>query len=242
MLSSSGSMSDTAVKGRYYILDAYRGLCVLLMILHHGAFDLTIYGYLPVWLTVNPVMSVLQPFFAGSFIVMSGASCRFSRSNLKKGIILALISACVSVVTYFFTPDMFISFGILHFLACASLIYHFLRRLFEKYEKYLGLLCLAVFFVLFFIFPVYIGTDGLAFLGFPTFSYASGDYYPILPWIFLFFFGAFWGGLIKEGRMPSFFYTFRCPFFEKIGKLSLIIYLAHQPLLYALVTLLSKIK
>ena len=34
----------------------------------------------------------------------------------------------------------------------------------------------------------------------------------------------------------------RFALFEKIGKLSLIIYLAHQPLLYALVTLLSKIK
>ena len=137
MLSSSDSTSNmehtlTNKKTRYYILDAYRGLCVILMIFHHIAFDLVIYEYIPEWLIFNPILDILQPFFAGSFILLSGISCRFSRNNLKKGIILAFIAAGVSLVTYFFTPDMYISFGILHFLACASLIYHFLRRLFEK--------------------------------------------------------------------------------------------------------------
>lgn len=208
------------------------------MVLHHTAFDLAVYGFIPAWLLVNPIIHVLQPFFAGSFIVMSGASCRFSGNNLKKGILLALFATGVSVVTYIFTPDMFISFGILHFLSAASILYALLGMLFEKLEKILAPICITVFFILFFIFPIYVNTSGLAFLGFPSNTYSSGDYYPILPWIFLFFFGSYLGGIIKSNKLPSVFYSFRCPLFEKIGRYSLIIYLAHQPVLYGLVSLL----
>ncbi|MBO7274841.1 MAG: DUF1624 domain-containing protein [Clostridia bacterium] len=235
-------MSDTPQKERYCILDAYRGLCVLVMIIYHAAFDLAVNGFLPVTLLINPVMEVIHPIFAGSFVLMSGATCRFSRSNLKKAIILALCAATVSAVTYLFARDMFVSFGILHFLAACALIYHILGRLFEKYENIAAPLCLALFLASYFIFPVTIETPGLAFAGFPTIAYESGDYYPLLPWIFLFFFGAFVGGVIKNNRMPPFFYRFRFPLFEKIGRFSLIIYLVHQPLIYGAVTFFSSAK
>ncbi len=235
-------MSDTPQNGRYAILDAYRGLCVVVMVIYHAAFDLAINGFIPITLLINPVMDILHPVFAGSFVLMSGATCRFSRSNLKKGIVLALCAASVSAATYLFARDMFVSFGILHFLAAGALIYHILGRLFEKYENIAAPLCFALFLVLYFIFPIIIKTPGLAFAGFPTLSYESGDYYPLLPWIFLFMFGAFVGGVIKSNRMPSFFYRFRFPLFEKIGRFSLIIYLVHQPLIYGAVTLISSTK
>ncbi len=215
---------------------------MLVMVIYHGAFDLTINGFIPLYVMINPLISLLQTVFAGSFVLMSGATCRFSRSNLKKGIILALCAAAVSAATYLFARDMFVSFGILHFLAAGSLIYWATGRLFEKYEKFVAPLCLAVFVILYFVFPVHIETSGLAFVGFPTRSYESGDYYPLIPWLFLFFFGAFLGGIVRDGRMPGFFYRFRCPLFEKIGRYSLIIYLAHQPLLYGAVTFFGSIK
>ena len=244
MLSSLDLMSNmehmlTDKKTRYYILDAYRGLCVILMILHHIAFDLVIYEYIPEWLIFNPILDILQPFFAGSFILLSGISCRFSRNNLKKGIILAFIAAGVSLVTYFFTPDMYISFGILHFLACASILYSIFNKLFFNDTVFL-IIWSAIFAVAFHYFPIMIEKEGYAFLGFPTPFYASGDYYPILPWIFLFFAGSCIGGFIKKNKMPAFFYTVRIPFLEKIGKYSLIIYLAHQPLIYGIMLLLEK--
>ena len=235
-------MSDTPQKQRYHILDAYRGLCVLVMVIYHGAFDLTINGFIPLYVMVNPLISLLQTVFAGSFVLMSGATCRFSRSNLKKTIILALCAAAVSAVTYLFARDMFVSFGILHLLAGCTLIYHIVCRLFEKCENIAAPLCLALFLILYFIFPIVIETPGLAFAGFPTLAYESGDYYPLLPWIFLFFFGAFVGGVIKSNRMPPFFYRFRFPLFEKIGRFSLIIYLIHQPLIYGAVTIFSSAK
>lgn len=229
----------TEKKTRYYILDAYRGLCVILMIFHHIAFDLVIYDYIPEWLIFNPILDILQPFFAGSFILMSGISCRFSRNNLKKGIILAFIAAGVSLVTYYFTPDMYISFGILHFLACASILYAVFHKLFRSDTVFL--IIWSVFFgIAFCQFPIMIEKEGYAFLGFPTPFYASGDYYPILPWIFLFFAGSCIGGFIKRKKMPSIFYKVRIPFLEKIGKYSLIIYLAHQPLIYGIMLLLEK--
>jgi len=235
-------MSEAQSRTRYGFLDAYRGLCVLVMVVYHGAFDLAVYGYIPLSLLINSVMNVIHPIFAGSFVLMSGATCRFSRNNLKNAVVLGLTAAGVSLGTRLFTPDMFISFGILHFFASATLIYSLLGRLFERAEKILAPVFAAVFAVLYTVFPVNIQTSGLAFLGFSIAKYYSGDYYPIIPWIFLFFVGTYTGGLIKNGRMPKALYSLSCPPLEKIGRHSLLIYIVHQPVLYGAVTLLSKIK
>lgn len=212
---------------------------MILMVLHHAAFDLVIAGYIPEELIFNPLMNFLQPFFAGSFIIMSGISCRFSRNNLKRGIILALISAGVSVVTYYFTPDMYIDFGILHFLSCAMIIYFILHKLLKN-DAVWFIIFSVIFALIFSQFPITIEKEGYAFLGFPTIYYMSGDYYPIFPWIFLFLAGSCIGSFIQKRKLPDFFYRVRIPILEKIGKYSLVIYLAHQPLLYGLMLLLEK--
>ena len=71
---------------RIDLIDALRGLAVVLMVLHHLAFDLVAYAGAPLWLFTNPVFDVLHYIFAGLFIFLSGVSSRFSRSNIKRGL------------------------------------------------------------------------------------------------------------------------------------------------------------
>lgn len=72
-------------------------------------------------------------------------------------------------------------------------------------------------------------------LGFPGPGFVSSDYFSLLPWLLLFWTGYFLYRLRPaEPLLPD----IRLPGFSAIGRHSLLIYLLHQPVLYALLVLL----
>ena len=80
---------------RIQSIDALRGLCVVLMCIHHLLYDLAAFLGAPWWLFDNPVFRILHYIFAGCFIFLSGLSSRFSRSNTKRGLkVIAIALAC----------------------------------------------------------------------------------------------------------------------------------------------------
>lgn len=226
---------DTA-KPRYYALDALRGLSILLMILHHFAIDLTMFGYVPDWLLDNPIVETLQPIFASCFIALSGASSRFSRSSLKRGLKIlvcaAVVSGATALASHWMNQRLTVLFGILHFLGVASILYHFLQPLIDRL-KVPGPLWLLLFLIARLYFPMVGNTKWLLPFGFMYPGLYSADYYPILPWIFMYFFGVWIADLVKAGRFSDSFYSFRCRPLEAVSRHSLWIYLLHQPIIMA---------
>ncbi len=223
-------------KTRYYALDALRGLSILLMIGHHFAYNLVLYGLAPHALLDNWVLAVFQPIFASCFIALSGASSRFSRSNVRRGLKILLCAALISIVTYFLDPQLFISFGILHFLGVCSLLYALLQPLLDRVRVH-GVVWLVLFFVARAFFPM-VGTAPWLFpFGIMNPGFSSADYYPLLPWFFMYLFGVWLADVIRAGKLPRRFYTLRVPFLERASKWSLWIYLLHQPILTGLVYL-----
>ena len=225
-------------KPRYRALDALRGVSVTLMIIHHLALDFVMFGIFPGVLLDNPIVFVAQLIFSSCFVALSGASSRFSRSNLARGLKICVCAALISVSTYFAgvlfeMENVFISFGILHFLGIASLIYHLTHKLIDKL-KVPGWAWLVMFCATRLFFPMTVGAKWLFPIGLMYPGFRSADYYPILPWIFMYFFGAWLADKIREGKLPKGFYDFKLPLFEWISKRSLIIYLLHQPLFLAL--------
>ena len=72
-------------------------------------------------------------------------------------------------------------------------------------------------------------------LGFPGPGFVSSDYFSLLPWLLLFWTGYFLYRLRPaEPLLPD----IRLPGFSAMGRQSLLIYLLHQPVLYALLVLL----
>lgn len=232
---------------RVWFLDEARGLSILLMVLHHGAYDAAFLLGCRLDFLFEGWFGVIRNFFAGVFVVISGCACRFSRSNLRRGIRCLLLAAGLSAVTAFLIPAQRIRFGILHLLGCGMLLFAFLQPLLDRIPPATGAFAGIVLF--FFCFGVPGGrlgfrpvqTDLPAFLyqnaftaalGFPGEGYYSADYFPLIPWLFLFWAGTCLGVGIRLGQGPGWLYRLHSPFLAAAGQKTLWIYLLHQPILY----------
>ncbi len=225
-------------KGRIQIIDGLRGISIFLMVLYHFGFDLVAFVGAPPGLIFNPVLAILQPLFAGIFIFVSGISCRFSRNNLKRGLLLLAFGVGITVVTFFMAMPVW--FGIIHFLGLAPIIYLLLRPLLDKVSRPALIVIYIVLYLCAMVFTSrYYNVNFLWWLGFRPEGFASADYFPILPWIFIYLAGTWAGSYIVERRLPESFYTFKVPVFAAIGRNTLIIYILHQPVLYV-ITLIIK--
>ena len=232
-------------KKRIEIIDALRGLAVVLMVIHHLLYDFVDILGAPKWLFTNPVFDVLHYMFAGLFIFLSGLSSRFTRSNIKRGLIAIALSAGISAVTYFM--DMPIWFGVLHLLGFSMLFFGLTRKLWDLIPKKAAPVLFIVLIIAGALATKYLspGSDNVLIratlwvLGWSQPGFISYDYFPLLPWLFVFLLGTWAGTYVTERKLPEWFYDKKIPVFPPIGRKALIIYILHQPVLYGLVTGIS---
>ena len=218
-------------------VDALRGMAIILMVVYHFIFDLVTFAAADPVLLFNPQMDLLQLVIAVSFILLAGVSCHFSRSNIKRALRILAAAVVITVVTV--NMQLPILFGILHFLGTAMLFYGCTYRFWESLPSsiqpvlYTGLLAGSLILLQ----QVETQANYLWMLGFPYDSFVSLDYYPMLPWLFVFMLGTWLGRLLREGRFPLWVSTVKPPLLPEIGRRSLTIYLLHQPILYGLIML-----
>jgi uncharacterized membrane protein len=232
---------------RVGVLDELRGLCVLLMLVYHGLYDVVYLFGVDYPAYRGPFWDGVQIFIAWNFIFVSGISCRYSRSNIRRGLITLGLGVAVSLVTYFFMPGQMIWFGILHFLGTAMILYGLVGKALDRLPTLAGMALCALLFVFTFNLPDgTVGLPGLFELALPAGLYgyswllplgiggSGSDYFPLFPWIFLFLGGSFLGREFLANRMPGFFYRNHIHFFARIGRHTIVIYMLHQPVLYGL--------
>ena len=234
---------------RYSLLDAIRAFAVINMVLYHLCYDIfCVFGVWNNFYLSLPVI-VWERFICCTFIIVSGVSMNFSSHGYRRGIILNLCGYLVTVVTVLFMPDQAVWFGVLNFLGCAMLITFALRRELRRIPPLVGMGIFLVLFMLcygiprghigLFSYPLITLPEALyqyrwlAFLGFAPDGFTSADYFPLLQWIFLYLFGfELWRWIAQKGLNR--YFTRRIPVLDFIGRHSLIIYMAHQPLLYGI--------
>jgi len=238
---------------RAHFLDELRGFSILLMVLHHAAWDLHYLFGVHIPLVEHPVMNLLQPFFAGVFVFISGMVCNTSRSNLRRGCITLACALAVTVVTSFVMPQQTVRFGILHLLGSCMLLYRWASVALRKIPAETGFVLAAVLFAVAWkvpngqiglagwaaALPPQLYRFGLGYLfGFPADGFRSVDYFPLIPWAFLFFAGSFLGRPIFAQRSPRWLFVCRLPPLAWVGRHSLWFYLLHQPLLFGFMHLI----
>lgn len=242
-LSQRHAQQPAPSKERLILLDELRGFAVCCMVFYHGFYSMASLFGLPLGETLLLFFRPAEPWFAGLFILISGICCNFSHSNAQRGGKLLLVALAITGVTMWLVPEEQILFGILHFLSVSMLLYAALEPVCRRIPVAVGLL-LQVFLYAGFCtissgtcffglsLPDWLyTTDWLSPLGFHSPSFHSSDYFPLLPWVFVFFFGTFLGRLAVNGRFPRFFYPSRVPFFALVGRHALLIYVVHQPVI-----------
>ncbi len=223
---------------RYYLLDNIRGFCIILVVIYHAWFNLVeANGFLSEFFN-SDFIYVARDICVGVFVLISGMCCQFSRSNLKRGLIAAFVALLITVFTAEFMPEYIIRFGIIHMFGCCMLLYALLEPIFSYIPTTVGIILFSVLTVGSIILLDNItGTpeNMLCFaLGLPTHTIFSADYYPILPWVFVFFTGSFLGRLLIRENLPKAFTKNYLPWLSYIGRHTLIIYVLHQPILYGI--------
>jgi hypothetical protein len=118
--------------------------------------------------------------------------------------------------------------SILMLLACGFLLFALLRNCGRGSLGFESLILYAL--------PDWLYRNHLtAYLGFPHAGFFSTDYFPLLPWVFLFITGFYLFQITSEkGFNEKLFARGQVPLLNLIGRNSLLVYLLHQPVLYGL--------
>lgn len=244
-LNAGDLMEETKKKPRIQIIDAARGLAVTLMLIHHAAFNIYYFLDGPKWPYQSDVIDILRWIFIGVFMVVSGISSRFSRGNIQRGAIVLLLGVFITYISIR-VLEMPIYFGILSVLGTIMIFYGATRKLWDKIPLvpaivlYTALVIISTWarHTLTLTTDIAAINDILFALGWRQPDYYTYDYETILPWIFVFLLGTRIGEPIKDGKFPKWFYDAKFPFFPFVGRHALVIYMAHQPILYGITMLI----
>lgn len=215
------------------------------MIVYHGAYDLDTYWGVAIdvrqgaWLWLARITATLFLLVSGMVVCVSEERMLHAprheriRRRLRRALVTGMAAALVTLITFLVEPDTYVRFGILHLFTLSRLLLPLTHR-FGTTNIACGLLVITV------------GSLGpwetqepwlLAFGAYPS-GFASVDYYPLLPWYGVALIGM---GLMHGGRMRAWCSVGVHPALLPLqwaGRHSLIVYLAHQPLLLSILMLL----
>jgi uncharacterized membrane protein len=234
-------MSATYPQTRLPGIDILRGIAVAAMIIFHFAWDLRFFGFIETNISQHPFWANFARAIAGSFLILSGISLvlltqgGFDRDKFLKRLgIIGGAALLVTIVTFFSMPQAFIFFGILHCIALSSVLALPFLRLPTLMTAGAAVAVLVLPFV--FTHPAF-DMSWLQWTGLGTRLPITNDYVPVFPWFAL----ALAGVVIGKGiaASPPVWLQEKpegaLAFTAKAGRLSLPVYLLHQPVLMALI-------
>ena len=241
--------------GRVFLLDEIRGFAIICMVIYHAMFILKSQFGVDVPVFFESWFDIIRDIFAGMFIFISGIMCRYSHDNVRRGAICFLIGMVITFVTPFFMENPII-FGILHMLGIAMILYGIFSNVLEKIPPLIGVVIFAALAAYTWnTSNGYMGFDGflkwnipeaatnagvLFPLGIISDTFGSGDYFPLMPWFFVFLAGSYMGYWFKNGSMPRMFYRSHCRWLAAVGRVTIWIYIIHAPILLGIFSLIFR--
>ena len=233
------------------MLDILRGIAVIGMVFHHALVSYEIVFWDTIDFLYTDAFTAIQLVFVAVFLLVSGICTRYSRNVLKRGLIVCAAAVVVSLATCVVLPafgmdGLQIYFGVLHMFGLSMVIYALTQKLLDKIPTAVGITLFTVLYIGYY--AVYATSPAgdtpwlLIFGVLPRTMTAYGDYYPLLPYMFLFIAGGYLGRLVFDKKFPERFYTARCKPLELCGRYSLYVYVLHQPVIFGILMLISYLK
>ena len=236
------------MKQRIWELDAFRGFCVLGMVIVHFIYDLTVLYRMIDW-EAPALFSFVQNWGGVLFLLLSGACATLGSRSFHRGLIVygcGLLCTAVTAGMYvlgFADESIMIRFGVLHCLGLCMILWSLLKKLPTRILALLGAV-IAITGLL--IRGTVVEVTWLYPLGLTSPNFFSSDYFPLLPHLGFFLLGSVLGRTLyrnKQSLLPgmdqkSSVLRFLC----FCGRQSLPIYLLHQPVLTAVCEAIALLK
>lgn len=238
--------------GRYDrvgILDTLRGLAIIFVMVYHLLYDLIYFAGKDIPFFFSDGMDIIHNFFLTVLFSVSGICAGFSKNVLKRGAELFLMGGILTLATAAFFPDELIVFGVLSCFGVSMLIYGVISPVMKKLPQMAVFAVFAALSVIFFNFH----RDGSLFfiidsirldlpeniyhlypIGIRSAGFRSADYFPLIPYGFIFLAGTGLSDIFAKRELPEFFYRAKLPVVNFLGKYSLWVYIIHQPIFLAI--------
>jgi uncharacterized membrane protein len=238
--------SATGKTGRFWEVDAARGVAILMMVVYHFTYDLYAFGGYDVdavsgfWARFADATASLFLFLVGvSLAIVHARSGGGFRKYLFRGLRILGYGLVLTAVFLAFGMGI-VAFGILHLIGVSIILaYPFLNL---KYANLLlGVLIFGAGLYLQAGDPT--GSAWLLPLGVVPEGWIMPDYRPLLPWFGVVLIGLFFGNVVygdgrRPGSIPDPAPTLSRPLLP-LGRNSLVIYLVHQPVMMVLLAALG---
>ncbi|KGK91509.1 hypothetical protein DP73_02715 [Desulfosporosinus sp. HMP52] len=213
---------------RFGEIDLLRAIAIVLMVIFHLVYDLREFAGVkinyqaPFWFLLGKTSALL-------FIFLSGLASGFSRSPVRRGVKVLLLGMGITGVTYLALGDMYVRFGILHFLGVTMILAPFLSSLASSILWTLAgaSILLGLWFKKILVETSLLIPFGLLYKGF-----GSIDYYPLLPYSSATFLGilAYRHFYAQKSELVFALQLNSKPIIW-LSRNSLMIYLVHQPII-----------
>jgi uncharacterized membrane protein len=225
---------------RLDIVDNARGFAVCMMIAYHVLFDTTYFGLTQFHMLQDAGWIAWRNVIVTSFLLLVGVGFVLAERHSQRGRWrrigqIAASAALVSAGSYAIFPGSFIYFGVLHFNVLAALIAPLLLRL-RKTACWAGLATIAAGYAI--STPIF-DPRQINWIGFVAHKPITEDYVPLFPWLGVVLLGIALG---YAWQTANFRVSLRLQSMQShspawlrwLGRHSLVVYLVHQPILFAL--------
>ncbi len=224
---------------RLHKIDALRGITLISMIAYHALWDIVYILHKDIYWYRGLPGFIWQQSICWTFILLSGFSFTLGHHQIRRGITVSVCGLLVTAATLLFSPGEAVIFGILTFMGAAMLLTAAVSR--AGIDKKLLLIPSVILFLLTRDISGNACVSGnylTAFFGFPFPGFTSTDYFPLIPWFFLYLTGyALSGSVTEKGR--ELMAGSLCPTLEFIGRHTLLIYMLHQPVIMGIIRVIQ---
>lgn len=221
---------------RIPLVDAWRGTALLFMVAYHFCFDLNYFGFARFDFQRDIVWLTLRALILSQFLLVVGVSLHLATArgldinrHARRLLVLVLSAGAVSAASYLVFPASGIFFGVLHFIAVASL----LGLLFVRFHTLNAVLGIAwILFGLLYR-DAWFDQPWANWVGLMTRKPFTEDYVPLFPWFGVVLLGLFLGKSVAGRGWPAAWRPrgWWGRMLTRAGRHSLAIYMLHQPVL-----------
>ena len=232
---------------RLMMIDAFRGVAIVMMVAFHYCLDLSKFGLTDFDFYHDPFWLYTRTLILSSFLFLVGVSLFLAmRSGLnlhrylrRLGYLVAA-ALLVSTSTWWVFGDRFVFFGVLHFIALASVLgLPFLRAGWLNLPLGIVIIVLAGMYQ-----SPWFDETGRRWIGLMTHKPVTEDYVPLFPWFGVVLLGLFAAPGVRRlaDRAQPYCHGAVPNWLAVAGRHSLLIYLLHQPLLIGGLMLYVKLR